>query len=59
MLRLKNMLKRLGEVQKKGRKTREVWDSARSAGFKDGKNTNINKPIAGGRTAASSVKLLD
>lgn len=44
---------------KKGRKTREVWDSARSAGFKDGKNTNINKPIAGGRTAASSVKLLD
>lgn len=42
----------------KGRKTREVWDSARSAGFKDGKNTNINK-IAGGRTAASAVKLLE
>lgn len=47
-----------GDV-KKVRKKREVWDSARSAGFNDGKNTNINKPIAGGRTAASSVKLLD
>lgn len=41
-----------------GRRTTERWDAARSTGYKDGKNTNINKPIAGGRTAASSVALL-
>lgn len=40
------------------RRTREHYDRARNAGYQDGKNTNINKPIAGGRTAASSVALL-
>lgn len=34
------------------------YDSARSAGYTDGKNTSINKPIAGGRAAATNMKLL-
>lgn len=42
----------------KGRRTRETYDSARATGYQDGKNTSINKPIAGGRTAANNVKLL-
>lgn len=33
-------------------------DDARATGYSDGRNTNINKPIAGGRAAASSVRLL-
>lgn len=34
------------------------YDSARSVGYTDGKNTSINKPIAGGRAAATNIKLL-
>lgn len=42
----------------KARSARTTYDDARNAGYKDGRNTSINKPIAGGRTAASSVNLL-
>ena len=34
------------------------YDSARSAGYTDGKNTSLNRPIAGGRAAATDIKLL-
>ena len=43
----------------KARRFHENYDSARYKGFEDGKNTDINKPIAGGRAAANNVKLLD
>lgn len=32
----------------KARRFQENYDSARYKGFEDGKNTDINKPIAGG-----------
>lgn len=44
---------------KAGTARRENYDEARAAGYKDGRNTNINKPIAGGRNAAASVKMLN
>jgi len=44
---------------KRGRTMRENWDGARMQGIKDGRNTSINKPIAGGRTAAQCVGLLN
>ena len=34
------------------------YDSARSAGYTDGKNTSINRPIVGGKSAVSNIKLL-
>ena len=40
----------------KGRK--ENYDEARATGYKDGRNTELNKPIAGGRNAVESVKML-
>lgn len=43
----------------RARRFQENYDSARYKGFEDGKNTDINKPIAGGRAAANNVKLLD
>ena len=49
--------KQFGRVGK-GRSFSENYDSARMTGFKDGRNTDIHKPIAGGRAASDSVKLL-
>lgn len=43
---------------KKGRSYRENYDEARRKGYKDGKETQLNKPIASGKTAASESKLL-
>ena len=45
-----------GKTGKRSRKER--FDGARQSGFTDGRNTSINKPISGGRSQASSVKLL-
>jgi hypothetical protein len=42
----------------KGRSYRENYDEARAKGYEDGKNTELHKPIAGGRSAANDVKLL-
>lgn len=42
----------------KARGMRENYDSARSFGYKDGKNTNINKPISSGKSQANKVNLL-
>lgn len=47
-----NLFKRVRSV-----KTRENYDCARSAGVRDGKNTSINRPIAGGKEEVSQ-KLL-
>lgn len=47
------------QVKKVGTARRENYDEARAAGYTDGRNTNLNKPIAGGRTAAASVKMLN
>lgn len=44
---------------KTSRGRKENYDEARATGYKDGKNTNINKPIAGGRNVAASVKMLN
>ena len=43
---------------KNGSSRKVNYDSARSAGYTDGKNTSINRPIAGGRAAATNMKLL-
>lgn len=43
---------------KNGRGYQESYDEARSAGYRDGKNTELHKPIAGGRKAADNSKLL-
>lgn len=42
----------------KGRGYKENYDEARARGYKDGKNTELYKPIAGGRKAANDSKLL-
>lgn len=42
----------------RGRAKKENYDSARAYGFKDGKNTDIHRPISGGKAQASNVKLL-
>lgn len=42
----------------KGRCYKENYDEARVRGYKDGKNTELHKPIAGGRSAANDSKLL-
>lgn len=46
-----------GRVEK-GSSRKVNYDSARSAGIKDGRNTSINRPIAGGRTSVTNMKLL-
>ena len=43
---------------KKGRQMHVHYDAANAAGFKDGKNTQLNKPISSQKSAASNVKLL-
>lgn len=43
---------------KNGGKHKENFDAARRAGVMDGKNTELHKPIAGGKAAISKVKLL-
>lgn len=42
----------------KGRYYKENYNEARARGYKDGKNTELYKPIAGGRSAANNSKLL-
>lgn len=42
-----------------GASRRENYDEARATGFTDGRNTKLNKPIAGGRDAATSVRMLN
>jgi hypothetical protein len=42
----------------RGRKFHENYNAARYTGYADGKHTSINKPIAGGRAAATSTRML-
>ena len=42
----------------KARGYKENFDDARMKGYRDGKNTELHKPIAGGRSAANNSKLL-
>ncbi len=43
----------------KGRSMRVNYDSAHASGVKDGRNTQLNKPISSQQSAASKVKLLN
>ena len=43
---------------KKGRSIRVNYDSAHASGVRDGRNTQLHKPISSQRTAANNVKLL-
>ena len=47
---------KLGEVGTV--KTRERFDEARQRGFQDGRNTSLNRPIAGGRSEVSRQRLI-
>lgn len=49
--------KQWGKVGR-GRGYKENYDEARMKGYRDGKNTELHKPIAGGRKAAVNSKLL-
>lgn len=42
-----------------GRRQHENFDQARMSGYTDGKNTSINRPIAGGKAEANKVKMLN
>lgn len=42
----------------RSRSYKENFDDARMKGYRDGKNTELHKPIAGGRSAANDSKLL-
>lgn len=43
---------------KKGRSMHVNYDSAHSSGYKDGRNTQLHKPISSQKSAASSLKML-
>lgn len=43
---------------KKARQRGGFMDAAASAGYRDGKNTQLNRPLTGGKTAVSKTKMI-